>query len=81
LVGEKLAACVQILGGGRSVYRWEGKLARASETLLIAKTRRARFPALLARVKQLHSYSVPEVVGLPISLANPDYLAWLGEST
>jgi periplasmic divalent cation tolerance protein len=80
LVTERLAACVHIQGRGRSVYRWKGRIERVAEQFLIAKTTRARLPALIRRVHALHSYSVPEIVALPIQSGNPAYLAWLAES-
>ena len=81
LVDERLAACVNILGGMTSVYRWQGAVETAEETVLIAKTRAALFDRLTARVKELHSYDVPCVVELPIGWGNPDYLDWLRDET
>lgn len=79
LVEERLAACVNQIGPIQSVYRWEGKLEESVEQLLIIKTRKELFPALEKRVRELHSYSVPEIVALPIIDGSPDYLRWLGE--
>ena len=81
LVGEQLAACVNILSPVRSIYRWEGKLADDREWLLVIKTRAERFPAVEARVKALHSYQVPEVIALPIVQGSGEYLRWLWEET
>lgn len=81
LVEERLAACANILPGLTSIYRWEGKVCRDPEALVLLKTRRSRFPALARRVRELHPYSVPEVVALPIALGSPDYLAWVAAST
>jgi len=81
LVAEKLAACVSDAGAVRSIYRWKGRVARARERLLIAKTSRARLRALTARVKALHAYDVPEIAALPIVGGNPDYLAWVERET
>ena len=81
LVGERLAACVNILGGIRSVYRWDGAVRSAAEVALIAKTRAALFDALAARVRSLHSYEVPCIVCWPIEAGNPAYLAWIGGET
>jgi periplasmic divalent cation tolerance protein len=81
LVKEKLAACVTIVPGVASIYVWEGKLEEGREVLLIIKSRSALSKKLTARVKMLHSYSVPEVVTLPIASGNPDYLRWVREST
>jgi periplasmic divalent cation tolerance protein len=81
LVEESLAGCVNIIKGIRSVYRWQGKLEDESEALLIAKTKRELFERLAARVKEVHSYTVPEVIALPIIGGSKDYLDWLGDST
>jgi len=80
LVAEQLAACVSIVTGVDSVYRWQGAVTRAREVLLIAKTLRALVDELAARVTQLHSYEVPEIVSLPIDGGSPAYLAWISAS-
>lgn len=77
LVEEGLAACANILPGMESVYRWQGKVERAAETVLILKCRSAGFDALSARVRALHPYEVPCIIALPIAAGLPDYLAWL----
>ena len=81
LVKEKLAACVNIVPGVASIYAWEGKVEEGREVLLVIKSRAALSKKLAARVKALHSYSVPEVVTIPIASGNPDYLRWIREST
>jgi periplasmic divalent cation tolerance protein len=81
LVEERLAACVNLAPGLTSYFRWEGKVQREAEVLLVIKTRRARFDAVAARVRSLHPYTVPELIALPIEAGTPDYLAWLAEST
>ena len=81
LVKEKLAACVNILPGVASIYAWEGKVEEGKEVLLVIKSRAALSKKLAARVQALHSYSVPEVVTIPIASGNPDYLRWVREST
>jgi len=81
LVDERLAACVNRIATVQSVYRWEGKLEQSEEQLLIIKTQRRLFAALEKRVRELHSYSVPEVVALPIIDGSQDYLRWLGDQT
>jgi periplasmic divalent cation tolerance protein len=81
LVCEKLAACVNIVPGIASIYAWKGKVEEAREVLLLIKSRGALSKRLAARVKELHSYSVPEVVTIPIASGNPDYLRWVREST
>jgi periplasmic divalent cation tolerance protein len=80
LVEERLAACVNRIKL-QSIYRWEGKVQRSSEELLMIKTRRDLFDALKSRVQDLHSYTVPEVIALPILEGNPSYLQWLNEET
>jgi len=79
LVDERLAACVNRVSGVRSVYRWEGKLEQSEEELLIIKTRMELFGRLEKRVRELHSYSVPEVIALPIVQGSDGYLRWLEE--
>src|SRR5438552_5253410 len=80
LVGEKLAACVSFLPRVRSTYWCEGRIERAEETLLIIETRTEKFDALAKRIRALHSYSVPEILAVPVVKGNPDYLKWLQQS-
>ena len=79
LVEGRLAACVNRLGPVQSTYRWEGQVERSEEHLLIIKTRENLFDRLKTKVQELHSYSVPEVIALPILEGNEGYLKWLGE--
>ena len=81
LVEEKLVACVQIIPGIRSIYRWKGEICDEEEKLLLMKTRSALFPALQDRIRQLHSYEVPEIVSFPIADGLPDYLNWVIDNT
>jgi periplasmic divalent cation tolerance protein len=81
LLEEKLVACVNIAGRIRSLFHWQGAIARESESLLLMKTRPECFDQLSHRVRELHSYDVPEVIAMPIMVGNPDYLAWIREST
>jgi periplasmic divalent cation tolerance protein len=81
LVAERLAACVNVVGPIRSIYRWEGAVEEAEEHLLVVKARAADLPALDARVRALHSYDVPEVLALPVVGGAAAYLAWLDEAT
>ena len=80
LLEARQAACVNILPGVTSRYRWKGKIETGREELLIAKTSRAKVPALIRCVKALHSYDVPEVIALPITAGNPGYLRWIKDS-
>jgi periplasmic divalent cation tolerance protein len=77
LVEERLAACVNLIPGMRSLYRWQGVIEEAREVVLLAKTTAPRAEALTARVKALHGYSCPCVLLLEIAGGSPDYLAWL----
>lgn len=81
LVAEKLVACANVVSGVQSIFRWDGKIDRAREVLLILKSRRRHFPAIVKAVKALHSYDVPEVIALSIVEGNEDYLKWMSEST
>jgi periplasmic divalent cation tolerance protein len=81
LVEARLAACANILGPIRSFYWWEGKVQDEGEIALIAKTRTELVAALTAKVKELHSYSVPCVVALPIVAGNAEFLNWIGRET
>jgi periplasmic divalent cation tolerance protein len=81
LVGERLAACVNVVGPIRSIYRWQGEVQREDEHLLLIKTTRARYPILEARVQALHTYDVPEIVAVPIALGSAAYLAWIADVT
>ena len=80
LVGANLAACVQILPEMESVYRWQGKIERQSEVLLIAKTTRGKFDDLEREVRALHSYDTPEIVAVPIVTGSAPYLEWLSKA-
>ncbi|HWR72380.1 MAG TPA: divalent-cation tolerance protein CutA [Nitrospirota bacterium] len=81
LVEDRLAACANVVPGLTSIYRWQGKLCRDREVLVLLKTRRPRFAALARRVRELHPYSVPEVIALSVAAGSPAYLAWVAEST
>lgn len=81
LVDERLAACVNIVGPARSIYRWRGAVEDAREYLLLIKTRARLYSSVERRVRELHSYDVPEVVALPFASGSHPYLEWLFEST
>jgi periplasmic divalent cation tolerance protein len=81
VVTERLAACVNVVGPIRSIYRWNDHVQRDDELLLIMKTRAALFDALAARVRALHSYDTPEVVALAITTGSAAYLDWLQGAT
>jgi periplasmic divalent cation tolerance protein len=80
LVDGRLAACVQILPEMESVYRWQGKVERQREVLLIAKTTGAKFAELETEVRALHSYETPEIVAFPLTAGSSPYLEWLKTS-
>ena len=80
LVEKQLAACVQILPEMESVYRWQGKVERQPEHLLVAKTAADRFEELEREVRAMHSYDTPEIVSFPLTESSADYLRWLQES-
>lgn len=80
LVEEGLAACVNLLPGLTSIYRWQGEVVEDRELLLLAKTTTHAFPRLKERVKALHPYTVPEIVALPIAEGHGPYLDWLKEN-
>ena len=81
LVEERLAACVNIIDKMNSIYWWKGKMEKAKEAVLIAKTKKALVPRLIKRVKSLHSYTCPCIVSLPILDGNKEYLRWIGDET
>lgn len=81
LVEEGLVACVNVVPGVRSIYRWEGKIHDDSELLMIMKTTPERRDAVVARIKELHSYTCPEAIALPIVGGSAEYLAWIQKMT
>jgi len=79
LVVSRLAACVNIIDNMNSFYMWEGKLQNDTEIVIIAKTTEDRLPALIEKVKSLHSYDCPCIVSIPVSGGNQDFLDWIAE--
>ena len=80
-VTERLAACANVMDGIHSFYRWEGEVCDGKEAVLILKTTAERRCALQKRIKQLHSYTCPCIVFLPITDGNPDFLKWIADET
>ena len=80
LVGENLAACVNILTPCSSVYRWQGVVEMATEVPLLIKTTHARYPALEAALQAMHPYEVPELIALPVTHGLAAYLDWVAAS-
>ena len=81
LVEERLGACANIVPRIRSIYRWKGEIYDEQEVLIIIKTRTALFPALEKRVKELHSYEVPEIISFPVACGLPQYIEWIQQET
>jgi periplasmic divalent cation tolerance protein len=81
LLNEKLIACANIIEGVKSSFWWKGKLDKAIEVLIVMKTVRKNFMKIQKRVKELHSYEVPEIVAVPIVEGESGYLKWIDEST
>jgi periplasmic divalent cation tolerance protein len=81
VVGEQLAACVNVVGPIESIYRWKGAVQHDHEVLLILKTRAELFEDLAARIRALHAYETPEVIALPITAGSAAYLDWLRGAT
>lgn len=81
VVTERLAACASIVPGLLSVYSWQGRVNRDPEVLLIIKTRADLFDKLESRIKALHPYEIPEIIGFDVSRGHAPYLAWIGDST
>lgn len=80
LVEKKLVACVNLIPEITSRYWWQGKIETSNEVLLIIKSKKSLFKEIVAEVKRLHSYTVPEIIALPIIDGNKDYLDWIEES-
>ena len=81
LVDERLAACVNMLPGVRSVYRWQGQVEAADEVLLLVKTTAEAYPALQDRVRALHPHELPELLAVEPAFGLPGYLSWVTDET
>ncbi len=79
LINQRKVACINIVPGVSSLFRWQGKPDSAQESLLIVKTKASLLNEITALVKGLHSYDVPEIIALPIVGGNQDYLDWIGQ--
>ena len=80
LVGERLAACVNIIPKVESIYRWQDKVEEAREYLLLIKTTESAFALLQEKLKEMHSYELPECVALAMTAGSPSYLNWIDDS-
>lgn len=80
LVERNLAACCNLVPQVRSLFKWEGELRNEEETLLIIKSQEQKFPELLAAIRSLHSYEIPEVISIPLSGGSEEYLDWIRRS-
>lgn len=81
LIGKRLAACVQISGPIKSVYRWKGKVETAKEWVCIIKTRKSLYKKVEKIIKAMHPYEIPEIIVTPIAQGSRDYLKWLSNET
>ena len=81
LVDSSLAACVQIIPGIKSIFRWQGKLDSAAEFLLLIKTVAQNYAEIERLINDLHSYEVPEIIALPVTTGSRDYLAWIDDNS
>ena len=81
LVGQNLAACVNLLENMTSIYKWEEKLEESQEVIMIAKTRKSLMPKLIEKVNSIHSYDCPCILELPVQGGNSDFLSWIESQT
>ena len=81
LIEQQLAACVNVLPAVTSVYRWQGQVETANETIILIKTTMARYPAVEAAIKAQHPYELPEIIAVPVSTGLPAYLEWVRTET
>lgn len=81
LVERRLVACVNIVAGVRSVFRWQGNVCDEKEVLMVLKSRKDKFEEISTEIKSLHSYDVPEIIALPIIAGSEEYLSWVRTET
>jgi periplasmic divalent cation tolerance protein len=81
VVAQKLAACANLVPSVTSIYRWKGRMQKSHESLLIMKTTTRRYPALAKVIRAMHSYEVPEIIGLTVERGSRPYLEWVLEET
>ena len=79
LVDQRLAACVNVLAGCTSVYRWKGEVEEAQEVPVLIKTRQSRYAEVESAIRSLHPYELPEIIAVPVVRGLPDYLEWVAE--
>ncbi len=77
LVQKKLAACVNVIGPVKPIYRWKGRVEAASESLMVIKSTKGKFASLEKEIRRLHSYDTPEIIALPVVAGSKRYLEWL----
>src|SRR5688572_23191042 len=80
MVARRLAACVNVVPGIRSIYRWQGKICRDGEYLLLIKTLEGEYEAVAAAIRELHSYELPEILAFPVGQGDARFLAWIEAS-
>ena len=80
IVARRQAACVNILPGMRSIYRWKGKIRKDGELLLLIKTLEEEYEGVAATIRELHSYELPEILSFPVGQGDPGFLSWIAES-
>ncbi|RLI64927.1 MAG: divalent-cation tolerance protein CutA [Candidatus Asgardarchaeum californiense] len=81
LVGEKFVACVNIIPNVESIYRWQGNIEEDNECVILAKTNESNIDKTIKRIKELHSYDVPDIVSFPITKGLKEYLNWVKDET
>ena len=81
LIDEKLAACINVLPKMKSIYRWEDSIQRDEELLMIIKTQSSKFNIIEQKIKELHEYSLPEIIAVPIIAGSSEYIQWINNET